>query len=212
MAIISNLLRLIAKPIFLKLGKGLKSSKTKYCLGEEIDIRLDESVITEGDIRNICVDSSSNTEDTLQAEGVCILPDENGSFKFTSDSSVTLTPIENGLKISVPGGGGGSDWKTIIIRDEATQTRIAEDKTFYVINNINDVKAQLELPPIAKVGFRFKVIGVNGGCRIQVSVSGNQFLKYQSNNNETSLVTDNSWQDVEIFCYEENTRFKWLTF
>lgn len=43
MAIISNLLRLIAKPIFLKLGKGLKSSKTKYCLGEELDIRLDDS-------------------------------------------------------------------------------------------------------------------------------------------------------------------------
>lgn len=45
MAIISNLLRLIAKPIFLKLGKGLKSSKTKYCLGEELDIRLDDSII-----------------------------------------------------------------------------------------------------------------------------------------------------------------------
>lgn len=45
MAIISNLLRLIAKPIFLKLGKGLKSSKTQYCLGDEIDIRLDDSII-----------------------------------------------------------------------------------------------------------------------------------------------------------------------
>lgn len=45
MAIISNLLRLIAKPIFLKLGKGLKSSKTQYCLGDELDIRLDDSVI-----------------------------------------------------------------------------------------------------------------------------------------------------------------------
>lgn len=45
MAIISNLLRLIAKPIFLKLGKGLKSSKTQYCLGDELDIRLDESII-----------------------------------------------------------------------------------------------------------------------------------------------------------------------
>lgn len=45
MAIISNLLRLIAKPIFLKLGKGLKSSKTKYCLGEELDIRLDDSIM-----------------------------------------------------------------------------------------------------------------------------------------------------------------------
>lgn len=44
MAIISNLLRLIAKPIFLKLGKGLKSSKTQYCLGDELDIRLDDSV------------------------------------------------------------------------------------------------------------------------------------------------------------------------
>lgn len=45
MATISDLLRLIAKPIFLKLGKGLKSSKTKYCLGEEINIRLDDSII-----------------------------------------------------------------------------------------------------------------------------------------------------------------------
>lgn len=45
MEIISNLLRLIAKPIFLKLGKGLKSSKTQYCLGDELDIRLDESII-----------------------------------------------------------------------------------------------------------------------------------------------------------------------
>lgn len=45
MAIISNLLRLIARPIFLKLGKGLKSSKSQYCLGDELDIRLDESVI-----------------------------------------------------------------------------------------------------------------------------------------------------------------------
>lgn len=44
MAIISNLLRLIAKPIFLKLGKGLKSSKTQYCLGDELDIRLDDSI------------------------------------------------------------------------------------------------------------------------------------------------------------------------
>lgn len=44
MALISNLLRLIAKPIFLKLGKGLKSSKTQYCLGDELDIRLDESI------------------------------------------------------------------------------------------------------------------------------------------------------------------------
>lgn len=44
MAIISDLLRIIAKPIILKLGKGLKSSKTKYCLGDEIDIRLDESI------------------------------------------------------------------------------------------------------------------------------------------------------------------------
>jgi hypothetical protein len=212
LATISDLLRLIAKPIFLKLGKGLKSSKTKYCLGEELDIRLDESVIREGDIRNICVDSLSDSEGTLQAEGTCILPDENGSFKFTSDSSVTITPIPNGLNISVPGGGGGSDWKTIIIRDESTQTRIAEDKTFYVINNINDVKAQLELPPTAKVGFRFMVIGINGGCRIQISVSGGQFLKYKGNNNESTLITDESWQDLEIFCYEENTRFKWLTY
>lgn len=45
MAIISNLLRLIAKPIFLKLGKGLKSSKTQYCLGDELDIRLDDSIV-----------------------------------------------------------------------------------------------------------------------------------------------------------------------
>ena len=45
MAIISNLLRLIAKPIFLKLGKGLKSSKKQYCLGDEIDIRLDDSIV-----------------------------------------------------------------------------------------------------------------------------------------------------------------------
>lgn len=50
MAIISNLLRLIAKPIFLKLGKGLKSSKTQYCLGDEIDIRLDDSVIGKDNI------------------------------------------------------------------------------------------------------------------------------------------------------------------
>lgn len=36
--------RLIAKPIFLKLGKGLRSKKKQLCLGEELDLELDESI------------------------------------------------------------------------------------------------------------------------------------------------------------------------
>lgn len=45
MAIISNIIRIIGKPIILKLGKGLKSSKKIWCPGEEMDISLDDSVV-----------------------------------------------------------------------------------------------------------------------------------------------------------------------
>ena len=45
MAIISNIIRIIGKPIILKLGKGLKSTKKIWCPGEEMDISLDDSVV-----------------------------------------------------------------------------------------------------------------------------------------------------------------------
>lgn len=165
-----------------------------------------------GDITNVCLDNSSAADGKLAAEPVCIPPDANGSFRFASDSSITLTPIPNGLHISATGGGGGSDWNIITISDETSETRIAQDMTIYIIDNINPVKAQLELPAIAKKGFKFRVRGIKGGCIIKTSAQVQQYLKYKDNNDQTNLVTDNDWEDFEIFCYEENIRFKWLTF
>ena len=165
-----------------------------------------------GDITNVCLENPTFSEGKLAAEPVCIPPDANGSFKFTSDSSITLTPIPNGLHITATGGGGGSDWNIIKIRDETSETRIAQDKTIYIINNINPVKATLQLPATARLGFWFRVIGINGGCNINTNVSGGQFLKWKDNNSESTLVSDDGWQDFYIFCYEENVRFKWLTF
>lgn len=41
----TNRYKTVLKKIILKLGKGLKSSKKEYCLGEEIDLQLEEIIV-----------------------------------------------------------------------------------------------------------------------------------------------------------------------
>ena len=114
-------------------------------------------------------------------------------FKFTANSDIPIDP------------------NIIIISDDSTITRVAQDRTIYVIKNTG-AKAILKLPAKARLGFWFRVIGISGGCYININESGNQKIKWKNNNDEESLVTDEEWQDFIIVCYEEDVRFKWLTF
>lgn len=91
MAIISDLLRIIAKPIILKLGKGLKSSKTKYCLGEELDIRLDIDEIQLSCDGNV----TENAFPRWNEDGKCLkdsktIQQDNGITQTTSDETSYL--------------------------------------------------------------------------------------------------------------------------
>lgn len=164
-----------------------------------------------GDIKGICLNPNLFYFQNGNADPICIGADENGLVNFEAGDNVTLEAIEHGLRISSKGG-GGTDPNIITIRDESTQTRIAQDRTIYIINNINSVKATLELPATARLGFWFRVIGIKGGCTIAISASSNQALKWKGDNNQSTLVTDNEWEDFYIFCYEANVNFKWLTF
>lgn len=49
----SNRYKTVLKKIILKLGKGLKSSKKEYCLGEEIDLQLEEIIVPSEGIKSV---------------------------------------------------------------------------------------------------------------------------------------------------------------
>lgn len=101
MAIISNLLRLIAKPIFLKLGKGLKSSKTQYCLGDELDIRLDESITGKDNViakPPTRINSLARwvDDDSKQITDSKTIQDDDGTtYTRTDQASYLMHQIEN---------------------------------------------------------------------------------------------------------------------
>lgn len=105
MSIISNLLRIIAKPIFLKLGKGLKSSKTQYCLGDELDIRLDESVIGKD---NVIAKPPTRTNslvrwkdgDAKQITDSKTIQDDDGTTETTSTVDGELKQLIDNLSSS----------------------------------------------------------------------------------------------------------------
>ena len=114
-------------------------------------------------------------------------------FKFTANSDIPIDP------------------NVIVIQDIVTITRTAQDRTIYIVKNTN-AKAVLKLPAQARLGFWFRVIGISGGYYVNINEVGNQKIKYKDKNDESSLLSDNEWRDAEIICYEENVRFKWLTF
>lgn len=105
MSIISNLLRIIAKPIFLKLGKGLKSSKTQYCLGDELDIRLDDSVIGKD---NVIAKPPTRTNsfvrwkdgDAKQITDSKTIQDDDGTTETTSTVDGELKQLIDNLSSS----------------------------------------------------------------------------------------------------------------
>lgn len=125
---------------------------------------------------------------------ITITRDDNAKqFKFSANSDIPVDP------------------NIIVIEDTVTITRTAQDRTIYIVKNTN-AKAILKLPAQARLGFWFKVIGISGGYYVNINESGNQKIKYKDKNDESSLLSDNEWRDAEIICYEENVRFKWLTF
>lgn len=163
-----------------------------------------------GDIKGICLNPNSFYFQNGNSAPICIGADENGLVNFEAGDNVTLEAIKNGLKISSKS--GSADPKIVMISDDTTITRIAEDRTIYIIENTKPVKSTLELPPTARLGFWFEVINIHDGCNIIISREGGQTLKFKDSDNEKSLTTRNGWDDFFIVCFEENKRFKWLTF
>lgn len=127
----------------------------------------------------------------------------NQIFTTVQDATDTL----KGVSIK----GSSTDPNIIMIRDDSTITRIAEDRTIYIIENTKPVKSTLELPVTARLGFWFQVIGIHDGCNIIISQGSEQTLKFKNKDNEKILTTEYGWDDFFIVCYEENKRFKWLT-
>lgn len=123
-------------------------------------------------------------------------------------TNLDATPTQKGVSIK----SGATDPNIIMIRDDTTITRIAEDRTIYIIENTKPVKSTLELPANARLGFWFLVINIHDGCNIIISREGGQKIKFQNHNNEKRLTTRYGWNDFIIICFEENKRFKWLTF
>lgn len=131
---------------------------------------------------------------------------------LSSDNSISITYNPETGTIDFKATGSGGDPNIIMISDETTITRIAEDRTIYIIENTKPVRSTLELPAATRLGFWFRVINIHDGCNVIISQSGGQTLKYRDTDNNTSLSTNSGWDDVTIFCFEENKRFKWLTF
>lgn len=163
-----------------------------------------------GDIKGICLNGSSLRSDMQAQEPICIGADEKGLINFEAGQNVALEAIKNGLRISSTGG-GAAGFNTIIIRDESTVSRIAQDKTIYIINNINPIKSSFWLPETAKVGFVFIVIGIRGGFTIGRNPNVTQYLKFKDRETD-ELISGQNYSDAIITCYEENVRFKWLLF
>lgn len=115
------------------------------------------------------------------------------------------TPTEKGVSTS-NGGSGGED-KIVVLN--TPQTITPEDKTIYIIKSSDII---FQMPQIARLGFRFKCIGLVGKCRMKLYPGSNQKFKYKEGETTIDLLPDHDWDDISMFCYEENTKFKWLTY
>lgn len=165
-----------------------------------------------GDVKGICLNGTSFRSDSKKADPICIGADENGLVNFEAGQNIGLEAITNGLRISSTGGGGG-DPNLVIISDKSTISRVAQDKTIYIINMKSPVKARLNLPAKTRLGFWFACIGIRGGFEIGTTTASNtQYLKFKDQEVTTYLVSGADYTDCIILCYEEDVRYKWLLF
>ncbi len=102
MAIISNIIRIIGKPIILKLGKGLKSTKKIWCPGEEMDISLDDSVVGKDNVTGPISSRINSLARWKDAIGKTLtdsktIQDDNGTTETTSTVDGELKQLIDNL-------------------------------------------------------------------------------------------------------------------
>lgn len=101
----TNRYKTVLKKIILKLGKGLKSSKKEYCLGEEIDLQLEEIIVPSEGVKAVPPTDLNtlarwNKSDGSELTGSRTTQDNEGNTTTTSTVDGELKELLENLSSS----------------------------------------------------------------------------------------------------------------
>lgn len=101
----ANRYKTVLKKIILKLGKGLKSSKKEYCLGEEIDLQLEDIIVPSEGVKAVPPTDLNtlarwNKADGSELTGSKTTQDNNGNTTTTSTVDGELKELLENLSSS----------------------------------------------------------------------------------------------------------------
>lgn len=201
----TNRYKTVLKKIILKLGKGLKSSKKEYCLGEEIDLQLEEIIVPSEGVKAVPPTDLNtlarwNKSDGSELTGSKTTQDNDGNTTTTSTVDGELKELLENLS--------SSDAATVVyhlrslvktmIRQEITDKQIwdtyidATSKSYIVRGqNLEDPKQTGDFFQITRRG-AVKNLNQPQGLIVLENSTGN----VTGSNNWYRLGTTETWRAI----------------